>query len=286
MKNFTLILLYFLIAFSLTACDIKSKQQESNYIREKELFEKVVRDKSQYIYELAKILSLDQDIIGIYQSLKKKVGDLYMINNENKAFFYNYGKELKEAFERKIRTYEKEPSFPVYYHFLLPPARSWLKPELPNGEDITLQDIGKIRPSIIDLQTKGTFLSGLEAIDNKLIYRTIMPIWGPNGEILGAVEVSSDYSNFIINYLQENPKKQIFIYLDKSLNNAFQNKKIFKNGILYYTNIEMKDADYENIFELLIEPKKQIHYKNKDYIIIPITDNNQQNLGYVLISLP
>lgn len=268
------------------SCKPSFIKEDDSIDREKKIFIEKLNDKFKYTYELAKILSIDQEIVSIYKDLKKKVTELSNINEQNRRIFISTGSRLKEIFERKMRIYEKEIILPVKYRFYLPPAVLWLKPELPIGEDIPLKDLQNDRPSLLEIGLTKKASEGFEYTNETLHYRVLFPIIDEENNYLGAVEVSSYIEDLMMSYLQDFPKRNILIFLNSDVSKKIHpDKRYLNNSILYYTNLNLESHEYETLFDLTIKNKEPIKYKNKTFFVVPINSIDNKNLGKILVSI-
>lgn len=284
------ILAIVLLSFFTLAC---KKTEQEFVIKEKEEIDRIVRyfnDKSNYIYEMAKLISLDKDIVNYYSELKKKIGNFTSALNDEKnvVYFYKYGYELKNLFEEKISTYEKGLILNV--HFIIPPGRSWLKANLPRGEDITLTDILKEEPILQKVLTKGEIYTGYQIINGDIIYSSILPIWNEKGEILGCVEVSSSLQGILNDFLNAYSQKKLIVFIDQNYKDRFKidNLISLKNSIIYYKNMDISNIEAENLFETIKKSKSGkliVSFKNIKYLIIPLKNLYKEIIGYITISL-
>lgn len=284
------ILAIVLLSFFTLAC---KKTEQEIVIKEKEEIDQIVgyfNEKTNYIYEMAKLISLDKDIINYYSELKNKIGNFTSaLNDENKVvYFYKYGYELKNLFEEKISTYEKGLILNV--HFIIQPGRSWLKANLPRGEDITLTDILKEEPILQKVLTKGEIYTGYQIINGDIFYSSILPIWNEKGEILGCVEVSSSLQGILNDFLNAHSQKKLIVFIDQNYKDRFKidNLISLKNSIIYYKNMNISNIEAENLFETIKKSKSGkliVSFKNIKYLIIPLKNLYKEIIGYITISL-
>lgn len=142
------------------------------------------------------IISESRRIREIYLSLKKEVGDLSYLSEDNKMIFERYGRVLRNEVEPLLQKIEKETGYRPALHFHLPGPRSFVRTWRKVGEDVKLDDLSKFRVSVAKAQKERRIIKGLEAGRDGLFYRVIVPLVSED-EVLGSVESAIDLKELL-----------------------------------------------------------------------------------------
>ncbi len=271
---------------NLLACDIINKNKKM-LVQESEKFTAQILDRKDYIKNISKVLARDPEILNIYKDVKEKIGNFEKIN-EKREIVISSGHRLKYIFNEIIIKYERDFGLPVRYHFYLPPAKIWLIPDKPYGEDVILENKISEKPNVAEAISKAKLVSGIIPEKDILVFSSITPIQSETGEVLGAIEAWTDFSSIIDHYLMSNQKDKIIIILNKAYKKYFTKipaSLIFENGIIYYTNIEA--VDYKKIVDTVLSLKENdfIKIDKRDFIVINIYDFTNQEIGKILLSI-
>lgn len=148
-KNF---LIGIIVLFALT---LGSLYIGFNFLLQKKIQENLEREKlalGDYLKEQAKkslsevlAIATNNKVKEVYAHLKKEVGDLSKVSDNNKEIFIKYGKILREEVEPYISSVEKATGKRMKIHFHLPGPRSFLRTFRKPGEDIKLDDLSGFR---------------------------------------------------------------------------------------------------------------------------------------------
>ncbi|MGB9763398.1 MAG: hypothetical protein ACPLW7_05350 [Minisyncoccia bacterium] len=275
-----------MIIFSLfSACDFLQKDKKL-LLQEKEKFISAIEEDSEYIKNISKVLAFDSDILKVYKELKERVSNFEKIA-ENKEILEKYGHKLKDIFNEIIRKYERDIGLPVKYKFYLPSGVLWLIPDKPYGEDIILQKSSHESSNITEAINKAKIISGIVVENNGLLFSSATPIQSETGEILGVVEVWTDFVYILEHYLYKNPKAKIMVILKRDFQKFFKDilpDKSTDKGFVLYTNLEK--ADYPSVINKAIAMEKDsiIKINNKSFIVIPLFDFTNKEIGKILFS--
>jgi len=194
----------------------------------------------------------------IYLSLKKEVGDLSKLTEENKKTFEKYGRMLREEVsDPLLKAIERETGKKPHIHFHLPGPRSFLRATKKVGEDIKLDDLSGFRFSIIEAQKTKKKVIGLEAGRDGVIYRNVVPIV-VNGEVLGSVESGDSLDAYLEKFLKENSDiKTYAIFLKKDLEKIMDfylqsgKAKSLDKAILYAKSQNFEERYLKEVLEHL-----------------------------------
>ncbi len=279
-----LFLLLFLLLIFFPACNLL--QGDKKLFQEKHKFLSNLQENKEYIKNISKALAFDPEISNVYKSLKEKVNDLNKVE-ANKEVFIEYGRNLKNVFNEIIRKYERDIGLPVRYNFYLPLTILWVIPDKPYGEDIVLQNKSSENLNIMEIFNKIKIVEGIVLKNDALIYSVATPIQSETGEILGAVEVWTDFLSLLDYYLYQNPKAKIIVVLKKEIANYFPSipkEQTTDQGFILYSNLE--NINYQSIINKAISLKNEsvIEINNKKFIIIDLFDFANKKIGQILFS--
>lgn len=269
----------------LFGCDF-IKGTKKKLLQERNKFINAIQENTDYIKNISKVLAFDPDILNTYKGLKERVNNLERIENQ-KEVFKEYGHKLKDIFNEIIKKYERDIGLPVSYNFYLPSAILWLIPEKPYGEDIPLESKAKEKPYVMETITKTKIISGLIIENNSLIFSSVTPIQSEVGEVLGAVEVWTNFLNILDHYLYRNPKTKIIVVLKKDFVNYFSSipsDQITDKGFIFYSNIEK--IDYKSVINKALSLKNEdlLDINNQKFIVIDLLDFSNKEMGKILFS--
>ncbi len=271
----------FIVLFLFSSC-----QQDKKFFIEKDKFLSQIEKNEEYIRNISKALAFDKEIVGIYTSLKVKVGDLEKIEKQKEAF-YEYGYKLKNIFNEIIKKYERDIGLSIKYNFYLPSGVLWVIPDKPHGEDIILQDKSKEKINIIEVFNKKRIIHGIVLETNALIYSATTPVFNESGEILGAIEVWTDFLSLLDYYLYQNAKAKIIVVLKNEVARYFpsipKDKKTDK-GFVLFSNLE--NLDYQLIINKSFSLKNEdiLQISGRKFIIIDLFDFKNNKIGQILFS--
>lgn len=279
-------LLILIFIFSLfSACDFLQKDKKL-LLQEKEKFISAIEEDSEYIKNISKVLAFDSDIVKVYKELKERVSNLEKID-ENREILEKYGHKLKDIFNEIIRKYERDIGLPVKYRFYLSSEVLWLIPDKPYGEDIILQEISQETLNIKEAINKTQIISGIFLGNNGLLFSSATPIQSETGEILGIVEVWTDFTNILEHYLYKNPKAKIMVILKSDFQKFFKNilpNQSTDKGFILYSNLEKVDYSFVINRAIAMEKDSIIKINNKSFIVIPLFDFTNKEIGKILFS--
>jgi len=279
-------LLILIFIFSLfSACDFLQKDKKL-LLQEKEKFISAIEEDSEYIKNISKVLAFDSDIVKVYKELKERVSNLEKID-ENREILEKYGHKLKDIFNEIIRKYERDIGLPVKYRFYLSSEVLWLIPDKPYGEDIILQEISQETLNIKEAINKTQIISGIFLGNNGLLFSSATPIQSETGEILGIVEVWTDFTNILEHYLYKNPKAKIMVILKSDFQKFFKNilpNQSTDKGFILYSNLEKVDYSFVINKAITLEKDSIIKINNQKFIVIPLFDFTNKEIGKILFS--
>ncbi len=264
------------------------KEVKSSLEGIKSSFEESIFLQSDSNFKEALLFAENQDIKKIYLSLKKEVGDLSGITEENKKIFEKYGRILRDTTEPIIKTIEKETGVRPKIHFHLPGPRSFVRTTRKSGEDVKLDDLSAFRFAITEAQNSKKPVLGLEPGREGLSYRAIVPIIH-EGELLGSIESGNFLEAYINNFLKN--KKDIThfaIILKRILKRSWifyikeGKAKLLDQTILY---AQSKDFNPELLKDVLEHALKEDTFDHgKLYFVrIPIKSFKGEEIGYVVL---
>ena len=275
-----------LVSLFFVSCTfIKSK--EKKLLQEYDKFFSQITERQDYIKNISKVLALDPNILNIYKELRSNI-ESFERSDKNKEIFYRYGHKLKDIFSEIIIKYERDFGLPVTYNFYIPPSQIWLIPDKPYGEDVLIEDRSREKPNVVEAISKNRIISGIIIQSNALIFSSVTPIQSETGEILGAIEVWTNFSSILDHYLMGNPSAKIIVFLNKDQKKYFDTLSkdfIYENGIVYYTNIEK--VDYKKTIDtaMNLKDKSYLDINNKKFIVIKLYDFANREIGRILFSI-
>lgn len=275
-----------LLIMSFISCDFFYKNRKI-LKEEKEKFLTFLYERFDYIKNLSKILASEADIVKIYKNLKEEAGNIKSLDSKGELI-KSYGQKLKEVFNEIVRKYERDIGLPVRYSFYLPPGRVWLIPDKPLGEDIPFEDKSKEKPFLTEIFRNGKIFSGLITEREGLIYSAITPILNEKGEIIGAIEAWVNFLYILENYLSNNPKTKIIVFLNKEQKEilvTWPEQYTYNKGVLFYQNVG--NIDYKKISETIFETKNDeiVKLNDKEFIVIDLKDFSDIEIGKLLLSV-
>ncbi len=239
-------------------------------------------------FKEALFLAENQDVKRIYLSLKKEVGDLSKVTENNKEIFEKYGRILRDTTEPLIRTIEKETGVRPKIHFHLPGPRSFVRTWRKPGEDVKLDDLSGFRFAIADAQKSQKPVLGLEPGREGLAYRTIVPIIH-EGELLGSVESGQNLDTYLNNFIKDRKDITHFaIILKKDLEKIMDlyikegKAKLLDQAIIY---AQSKDFDPKLLKDVLEHALKEDTFEHgKLYFVrFPLKSFKGEEIGYVVL---
>ncbi len=230
----------------------------------------------------------NQDVKRIYLSLKKEVGDLSKVTENNKEIFEKYGRILRDTTEPLIKTIERETGVRPKIHFHLPGPRSFVRTTRKPGEDVKLDDLSGFRFAIADAQKSQKPVLGLEPGREGLSYRTIVPIIH-EGELLGSVESGQNLDTYLNNFIKDRKDITHFaIILKKDLEKIMDlyikegKAKLLDQAIIY---AQSKDFDPKLLKDVLEHALKEDTFEHgKLYFVrFPLKSFKGEEIGYVVL---
>ncbi|MCW1312826.1 MAG: methyl-accepting chemotaxis protein [Candidatus Parvarchaeota archaeon] len=239
---------------------------------------------------LGLLLANDPQIKAIYLELKKEVKDLGKVTEENRSIYEKYGKELRRIVEQKIEELEKEMKHKPRIHFTLPNARSFLRIWRKPGEDVRLDDLSKIRHTIVIAEREKRIVSAIEGGRDGISYRTVVPIMH-GGEFLGTVDSGERLEVFVKTFAELNKNVLgYFILADKKYANIMEQAvkegrvKVIPEGVLYVKEGEIDEKEISTVAKESEKGKTFFVFNDKAYILLPIEDFQKERVGIIAIS--
>lgn len=273
-----------------TVSDVYEEEKQRGLLKKlKETFISDVEMKKDSLKTIGKQIALDPNFFNIYKRLKIRVGNLNEVTSNNTEIFKIYGKILRERFEGRIREIEKKLKIPISYYFYLPPARSFVIPNLPPEQDIPLEDLSFTNISVVEAIKNRTILEGYEVNKEGILYKYIVPFYDDNGEVLGAIEVNTPILKMVESFVNKNPKVIMLILVKRDFEKILdtviaQNRaKVLNNFILYYINDNF-DLNLLNNYSLTVKQEDNVKIGNKLFLQIFLKDFKNNEIGALLLS--
>lgn len=109
----------------------------------------------------ASMLAENSRVKEVYVALKREVGDLSKVTDQNKPIFEKYERLLRQEVDPVLKAFQKDFGITPRIHFHLPGPRSFIRTWRNPGEDIRLDDLSGFRIAVATAQKEKDLLVDL-----------------------------------------------------------------------------------------------------------------------------
>lgn len=193
--------------------------------------------------------------------------------------------------------YEAASGQAMQLHLHLPNNRSllriWREKQIQrDGEWIDVSDdLSLFRPTVVRVNREGVPVTGIEVGQGGLVIRGVCPVWGPNGNVLGSVEMLADFNDLFQSVADEG--QSFHLYMNKELLSvAGRLQDQSRNPLLYDQYVRVSGVGNDNSktrvpLELLNAGRLGLMVSRQAGLIaavFPVLDYQGEQIGVMLMT--